>query len=150
MGPEFLLVVIIVASFYAIVLVSVKENELVELRLKDDLLVIEPIELNRVWSRKKRLEFLESSVSEVEIVEDPRSIPHSFKFPAILLAPFVIAGSYKSDRGRTFFLARPGRASLTVKLSGQEYSQLVLQTRDPYGDASMMRDYLPQLRAASS
>jgi hypothetical protein len=110
-----------------------------QLTVTDSALVIEPQGLDRLWTRRDRVELSLAAVSSIRIAPRSEAPPLPPRRNALHLPGIITAGAH----GNTFWDARRGDQLLIIQcLPGAEFGTLVLQFANPFATLTRTRTVL--------
>jgi hypothetical protein len=114
----------------------------IRLQLERDLVVVSLSGLARVLAVKGRLDIPRSRITSVEVM--PRKdVPSTrgtwLRAPGTYLPGLIRYGSYGREPNREFWAVRRQREVLVIGVSDWAYTRLILGTRDPHADASLLK-----------
>ncbi len=104
----------------------------------------------RLLSSKQRMTIPYSRVIRVE--HDVGFANRSFSAesdPGVHIPILLKAGTYVTDRERSFWLRRKAANCITIQLRGDEYDYLCIEVDDPAGEVDRLRDAASLNQAAS-
>ena len=100
------------------------------LTLTDDLLVVEPVGLARLWSLRRRIEVPLGRVRGATYDPGAAHEAKGLRGPGLAIPGLRWAGTFHRDGERTFWNVRAGRPTLVVELDGTDLARLYLTVDD--------------------
>jgi hypothetical protein len=118
-----------------------------QLTVTESALLIEPQGLDRLWTRRDRIEVPLSAVKSIRIAPRSEAPPLPRRRNALHLAGIITAGPH----GNTFWDTRRGDQLLIIHcLPGAEFGTLVMQFANPFATLTRTRTVLtPHSRRAT-
>ncbi|WP_433052975.1 hypothetical protein [Dactylosporangium sp. CS-033363] len=117
-----------------------------QLTVTDSALVIEPQGLDRLWTRRDRIEVPLSAVFSIRIAPRSEAPPLPGRGNTLHLPGIITAGPH----GTTFWDVRRGDQLLIIQcLPGAEFDALVLQFANPFATLTRTRTVLAPFRQAA-
>ena len=120
-----------------LIAVSVADRNLASVEVVGDDIVIEPRGFNKAWTLRSKLVVPTSEVTEVRVVEDPRTLPRGLRLPGTAVPGLITAGSYLKAGEWSFFAMRGGRPVVVIETTGR-YRRIVLETTDPHATVATL------------
>jgi hypothetical protein len=114
----------------------------IRLQLSGDVVVVSLSGLDRLFALKGRLDIPKSHITGVEVM--PRkAVPPTpgtwLRAPGTHLPGLIRYGSYGREPNREFWAVYRQREVIVIRVTDWAYSRLILATRDPHADASLLK-----------
>ncbi len=124
-----LAVILAIAAVPVLVYLSVRTDELAQVRVVDGVIVIRPRGLNRLWAFRTELRVPVSSVSAVRTDVPRRGVPSGFRMPGTYVPGLIQAGTYRRKGEKSFWLAGRSRTVTVIECRDAKFDRVVLQLR---------------------
>ena len=114
----------------------------IRLQLKGDLIVVRLSGLGRLLAVKGRLDIPRSHVTSAEVMPRPAVPPTPgtwLRAPGTHIPGLIRYGSYGKKPNREFWAVYRQREVLVISITDWAYSRLILATRDPHADESLLK-----------
>jgi hypothetical protein len=122
--------VLIILALPILIYFSVRTGDLARVDLADDVVIVRPRGLNRLWALKSEVRVPLSNVSEVHLDVPRRSVPSGFRMPGTAFPGLIQAGTYRRKGEKSFWLVgRTSKVTVIECLRGR-FDRIVLQLRD--------------------
>lgn len=109
-----------------------------QIRISENSLIVDIEGLDKFWALKSRMRFalahVRGATADPGIVKEPRGL----RAPGTYLPGVIIAGTYRQEGRRTFWLVRDSTKAVVIELAGQAYDRLVLELEDPRGAVDLI------------
>lgn len=132
--PLTLLVVLPLAAIYF----SVRSGHLVTISIDAQELTITPRGLNKVWSFSREVTIPLDTIVGVRIVTGDDLRPRGTRLPGTYIPKLITAGTYRTDEGRSFWLAHGDRA-IRIEARGTVYNAAVITVSEPEAQIRRLR-----------
>ena len=114
----------------------------IRLRWSGDLVVVSLSGLDRLFAIKGRLDIPKSHITGVEVM--PRkAVPATpgtwLRAPGTYVPGLIRYGSYGREPNREFWAVYRQAEVIVIQITDLAYSRLILATRDPHADASLLK-----------
>jgi hypothetical protein len=114
----------------------------IRLQLRDDLIVVKLSGFGRLFAVKGRLDIPKSHITSVDVM--PRkAVPPTpgtwLRAPGTHIPGLIRYGSYGREPNREFWAVLRQREVIVIGITDWAYSRLILTTRDPHPDASLLK-----------
>ncbi len=118
----------------------------IRVQLSGDLIVVKLWGLGRLFALKGRLDVPKSHVTSIDVM--PRkAVPPTpgtwLRAPGTHLPGLIRYGSYGREPNREFWAVYRQREVIVIGITDWAYSRLILATRDPHADASLLKTTRP-------
>jgi hypothetical protein len=125
---------------------------MVNIGLTPDLLIVRIEGANRFWSLKRQLKIPLTHVVSVEtdhqVAQQWHKLWKGFRWPGTYLPGIITAGTFYKGGERIFWDVRHPERAITIHLTGEKYSRLLLEVDDPAADVAAIRRALSLRKAA--
>ena len=105
---------------------------MVTISLSEDILVIEVLGMDKLWSLRSRLEIPMADVCGVRAAQDEaRGWFDGLKLAGAYLPGIISAGTFYQDGGLVFWDVHSSTNAIAIDLEHQHYHRLVVEVEDP-------------------
>jgi hypothetical protein len=125
-----LAVVAAIGALPVLAYLSVRKGDLAHVEIADDVLIVRPRGLNRVWALKGEVRVPLSRVSAVRTDVARRHVPSGFRVPGTYVPGVIQAGTYRKGGEKSFWLVGRTSTVTVIECPGTGFDRIVLQLPD--------------------
>ena len=118
---------------------------MVTIELTGDKLIVHVVGMDKLWAAKSTVEIPLAHVASVELgvaAEAQEGLRHSLRVGTHL--PHVItAGRYYKDKKIAFWDVHSGDSAITIFVTHDDYTHIVVEVEDPWATVTAIRARLP-------
>ncbi|MFI6505289.1 hypothetical protein [Nonomuraea typhae] len=115
-----------------------KNGDLAEIEISAGAVVIRPRGILKMLSFRWSIRLRAESIAEVSVIDIENTTPAGMRYGATLF-PGLVAGTYMSPEGLTWWLVGRMRPALAIDLHDGPLNQVVVQVREPRAAAAQIR-----------
>lgn len=101
-----------------------------DLRIDDDMLIVEPRGINKLWGFRKKLEFPLTHVIGATYDPQVHNEPKGFRGPGLGTTGRWV-GTFRKDGEKHYWCVKEGTKSIVISLKDEEVSRLFLTVDHP-------------------
>ena len=128
-------------------------TQMVDVDVTSEEVLIRPRGLHRLWAFKLELRIPRAQLKRVEagVTPDARALLwRSRRMPGTSVPGLITAGSYRSNRGWTFWdVVGNGERALTLSTEGYRYVQLIVDVAEPKATVDAVQRAIGSTQAAA-
>ncbi len=125
-----LAVVAVIGALPVLTYLSVRNGDLAHVEIADDVLIVRPRGLNRLWAFRGEVRVPLSQVSAVRTDVARRDVPSGFRVPGTYIPGLIQAGTYRKSGEKSFWLVGRTSAVTVIECPGAGFDRIVLQLTD--------------------
>ncbi|WP_421120777.1 hypothetical protein ACE2AJ_05600 [Aquihabitans daechungensis] len=104
----------------------------------DDVLLVRPVGLVRLWALSKGHECPVTAITDVGVSER-KTLVKGWRFPGTHLPGVMTAGTFRAHGDKDLWMVGRAKEVLVIELHDQPYRHLIVQVEDPHAAVEALR-----------